>query len=332
MSVYKSRLTYKPFDEEWAFLTWERHEKLHWLVDDIRLDQDVRDYSNMSEGGKLFVNKLMLMFTQMDVDVGDYYLRYVANRFELPELKMMFSGFAAREAIHENAYSIFSDTLGLGDKAFTDFMNIPELKAKHDLFVYWMDRIDAWDISDKAKDFLKISIYSGFGEGVSLFSSFGMLLSLAMPNVNIMPGLATIVNYSIRDERIHYEAMIELATRIYEEMDKFERNGCKEELLNFVDELYAVEVAFINYIFKDTDIKHITNKDVIDYVETILNRRYKALTGIDTIFAYVDGRSSVIDDFIVLNNGDMHENFFEVRATNYTKGGVDMTHVEEIMF
>ena len=53
-----------------------------------------------------------------------------------------------------------------------------------------------------------MAIYSGFTEGVQLFSSFAILLNF--PRHNLMKGMGQIVTWSIRDETLHVEGMSQL--------------------------------------------------------------------------------------------------------------------------
>ena len=53
-----------------------------------------------------------------------------------------------------------------------------------------------------------MAIYSGFTEGVQLFSSFAILLNF--PRHNLMKGMGQIVTWSVRDETLHVEGMSQL--------------------------------------------------------------------------------------------------------------------------
>jgi ribonucleoside-diphosphate reductase beta chain len=333
IDIYSPRVTYKPFDKLWAYEAWQQHKRVHWMGEDIRLDVDVSDYASAPTGLKFFIEKLMLIFTQMDVDVGEFYTKYICNTFPKPEIRMMATGFADRESEHMFTYSLFSDTVGIGDKAYTDFLNIEELRAKHDLFVDIIRTIDDLDTSRVLKDYLRIVIYSGFGEGVSLFTSFGMLLSLSMPEINKFPGLETIVNYSIRDENIHYSSMLKLAKEeIYTHLSEMDKSFVKEFVSDFAYKLFRIELAFIKYIFLDTGITHITVDDMVDYLVGIINRRGQYLFSEDFILDTCQNCGTKIQDWINFKVGDVHEQFFEVKATAYGKGGINYANVKECNF
>ena len=334
MNIYKERITYKPFDYPWVYQSWDDHENMHWTARDIRLDKDVQDFKEAPAGLKEYITKLMLLFTQQDVDVGNFYTKYICNAFPKPEIKMLASGIASRESIHQNCYALFVETIGLGDETFTEFLHIPELAAKHNLYEIYEDKIKHLNQPKYIKDYLNIVVYSGFGEGVSLFTSFGMLLSLSMPEINKFSGLETIVNYSIKDEQVHFTSMLKLIKEeLFNNFTAYEKDFVKEFILEFVDKLYNIEKDFILYTFKDTGITHITAQDMLDYLTTIIDERLQYLFNINLYKSTESTQSTKIKDWITFKiGGEIQEQFFEVKATAYTKGGVDMTTLHKCNF
>ena len=337
LPIYKERLCYKPFDFQWAFLAYRESEDAHWTATETRLDRDVADYKTvMNDSQKAVILRLMLVFTQLDVDVGGFYLNFAARHFKAPELRQMISSFAAREGVHQDAYSHFADTLGLGDVAFQDWTNYPALVEKHDIFDEAIKEIDSCDLSGPAKDYLKIAVYSTFGEGVGLFTSFAILLSFNMTKVKLVPGLGSIVNYSIRDERLHYEAMTFLAKEhIYEYLSEYEKGRCKEFIGNHAMKVLAVEDAFLEFIFEGVTLDHVTIRDCKDYLRTIVGRRVEDL-GFKDDFPFFNTfptiHSTLLDDFISDQNGSQLENFFEIKATQYSRTAMDVSNIENCKF
>ena len=109
---------------------------------------------------------------------------------------MMLVSFAAMEAVHQDAYSLLLETLGKDDNIYSEFMDIQEMVEKHEYLS---------DFSmDTPHNIAKtMAVYSGFTEGVQLFSSFAILLNY--PRHNLMKGMGQIVTWSIRDETLHVE-------------------------------------------------------------------------------------------------------------------------------
>ena len=75
--------TYKPFHYPWAVEITTRHEKVHWIEDELDLSEDVTDW----KGGKVtptekeYITNILRLFTQSDVAVGqNYYDQFIPKR------------------------------------------------------------------------------------------------------------------------------------------------------------------------------------------------------------------------------------------------------------
>ena len=77
---------------------------------------------------------------------------------------MMLSSFAAMEAVHQEAYSLLLETLGYGDEEYKSFMDHKAMMDKHE----YLSDFGMATNNDIAKT---LAIYSGFTEGVQLFTS-----------------------------------------------------------------------------------------------------------------------------------------------------------------
>ena len=112
------------------------------------------------------------------------------------------------ESIHQHAYSLLLDTVGLPDVEYKAFAEYEEMANKHKYVTDFKPTI-----KDKRSIAKTLAVYSAFTEGLQLFSSFAILLNF--PRFGKMKGMGQIVTYSIRDESMHVEAMTN--TRTYKE-------------------------------------------------------------------------------------------------------------------
>ena len=74
--------TYKPFHYPWAVEITTRHEKVHWIEDELDLSEDVADWKSgkVSEIEKEYITNILRLFTQSDVAVGqNYYDQLIPN-------------------------------------------------------------------------------------------------------------------------------------------------------------------------------------------------------------------------------------------------------------
>jgi len=131
--IFDERTYYKPFEYPWAFDYYTIQNQLHWLPEDVPMHEDVKDWNQkLSPSEKNLLTQIFRLFTQSDVDVGaGYYEKYIPM-FRKPELRMMMGSFANIESIHQHAYSLLLDTVGMPESEYKAFAKYEEMSAKHD--------------------------------------------------------------------------------------------------------------------------------------------------------------------------------------------------------
>jgi len=110
--ITEERITFKPFKYPWAYDAWLQHEQSHWLHTEVPMSEDVKDYKKLKKDEQEFLTKILRFFVQGDLDIGSGYHDHYIPVFKQPEVKMMLSGFASREALHVAAYAHLIETLG----------------------------------------------------------------------------------------------------------------------------------------------------------------------------------------------------------------------------
>lgn len=190
--IFKENIIYKPFTYPWAEEMRKKHEKIHWLPDEIPMGKDVNQWNRniITQQEKQFVKNILKLFTEMDAIVGRNYKRNFIPVFRNNEISNLMTSFSNRESLHAEAYALINDTIGLPDTEYAEFLKYKELSEKVD---YAMDS-DNSTIRGVALALAK----SVFNEGVSLFSSFVMLLNFQ--RTGKMMGMCKVVEWSIRDE------------------------------------------------------------------------------------------------------------------------------------
>ena len=117
--------TYKPFLYPWAVELTKKHEEIHWVEDEAELSEDVQDWrTKLTDSEKEFVTQVLRLFTQSDVQVGENYHELLIPRFKNNEVRNMLSSFANREGVHQRAYALLNDTLGLPEEDFHKFIEM----------------------------------------------------------------------------------------------------------------------------------------------------------------------------------------------------------------
>ena len=122
-NLAEERNYFKPFNYPWAYEAWLKHEQSHWLHTEVPMSEDVKDWKKkLSKEEKTFLTQIFRFFTQGDIDVAGGYVKNYLPYFPQPEIRMMLTGFAAREALHIAAYSHLIETLGLPETTYNEFL------------------------------------------------------------------------------------------------------------------------------------------------------------------------------------------------------------------
>ena len=307
MSLLDDRTFYKPFQYPWAFEAYKMAQRMHWMPEEVTLQDDVKDYKeNLTEDDKILLDNLFLFFTQADVDVAGGYANHYLPTFKQPEVRMMLSAFASMEAVHMEAYALLVDTLGKSEEFYEEFLNIQAMTDKHE----YLTNFNMDTPFDIAKT---IAVYSGFTEGVQLFGSFAILLNY--PRHNLMKGMGQIVTWSIRDESLHVESMSRLFRTFCKENPEIWTDRLKYEIYCAAERVVELEDRFIDVCFENAKIPDLTSEDVKEYIRYIGGRRLLGL-GLKNIFHAKVNPLPWID---IQVNAVEHTNFFENRATEYAK-------------
>lgn len=303
----EGRSYFKPFDYPWAYDAYKLQVKMHWTPEEVPLADDIKDFNvKLSETERTVITQLFRFFTQADVDVAGGYCQHYLPTFKPPEIRMMLSQFAAMEATHIDAYSQLIETLGLPDSEYKMFGEYKSMRDKHE----YLERFNMDTPANIAKS---IAVYSGFTEGVQLFSSFAILLNF--PRNNLMKNMGQIISWSVRDENLHTEYLCKLFRTYIEENPHLWDDSLKSSLYSIAERIVELEDAFIDTVFAAGPLQKLGPDDVKGYIRYIAGRRLKQL-GLKNVFMIEDNPLPWIDAMI---NGVEHTNFFENRPTEYAK-------------
>lgn len=307
MTLTNQQTSFKPFKYPWCFEAYQLQQKIHWLPEEIPFADDVKDYKNhLTPEERSLLDNILCFFTQADIDIAGAYYDLFIPHFKATEVRMMLGSFANMESIHIEAYSTLVDTLGMGDKTFSAFMEYKEMKDKHDYLQHF--RVDKpWYVAQS------LAAFSAFGEGLQLFASFAMLMNFQRHNK--MKGMGQIVTWSIRDESLHVESMIKLfKTYLQEHERQIDLTLLEQDVRRICSEIIEHEDKFIDLAFTLGDIKGLTKEETKQYIRYIAGVRLNQLGYTHNM--PTKNPLSWMDELLALPE---HANFFEARATEYSK-------------
>ena len=302
-----SRSTFKPFAYPWAYEAFMQSEQMHWLWTEVPMMEDVKDYrTKLTDEERDFLTKILRFFTQGDIDVSGAYVNCYLPQFRQPEVRMMLSSFAAREAVHIAAYSHLIETLGLPESIYNEFLEYEAMAAKHD---FVEKNIAKGDLA------AQIAAFSAFTEGMQLFSSFVMLLNFTRNGT--MKGMGQIIAWSIADETLHTESMTKIFREYIRENPELWTDALKARIYGIAETMVTLEDRFIELAFGVSAMRRLTQEEVRSYIRYIADRRLMGL-GLKGIFRAEKNPLPWVDGML----GATLTNFFENRVVDYAKGAM----------
>lgn len=313
MSLLTPRATYAPFEYEQAFKYWELQQQSHWLPSEISMSGDISDWKSvLSEPEKNVIGNILKSFTQSEVFIQEYWSSFVSKKFKKPEIQMMSAAFASMESIHAVSYALLNQSLGLED--FAAFLTEPTAKAK-------IDRLITTKGKSKEEIARSLAVFSAFNEGVSLFSSFAILLNFS--RFNKMKGLGQIIAFSIKDESLHATAGCWLFRTLVDEFPEIFNDELKKDLYDAARLTIELEDNFIDKAFELGDIEGLTAKDVKAFIRHRCNTKLTDI-GLKPNWKNVDKAAlKRMEWFDVLSAGVSMQDFFSGRVDSYAKGTKD---------
>ena len=309
-SLLKFSETYKPFHYPWAVEITTRHEKVHWIEDELDLAEDVSDWKSgkVTESEKEYITNILRLFTQADVAVGQNYYDQLIPKFKNNEVRNMLGSFANREAIHQRAYALLNETLGLPPEEYHAFLEYSEMSDKIDFMM---------DSNTSTHRGLALAMAkSVMNEGIALFASFVMLLNFQ--RFGKMKGMGKVVEWSIRDESIHVEGIAKLFRQFCTEYPKIVDDEFKAAIYEMARLSVKLEDKFVQMTYKMGAPEGLEASDVKTYIRYITDRRLLQL-GLKPNFKVKENPLPWLE--WVLNGAD-HTNFFENRVTEYEVAGL----------
>ena len=286
-----------------------KHEKVHWYEHEAKLNADVEQWKSgkITPEEKNLVSNILRLFTQSDVNVGQGYYEKIIPYIKNNEARNMLGSFAAREATHQRAYALLSDTLGFGEDFYYEFLKVQEMKEKHDFMIE--------DIGKGHSDFAKYLAKQTLTEGVSLFGMFEILLNF--DRIGKLPGMSDIVRWSMVDESIHVEGNTTLFRIFIDEHPKIVNEDFKKDIYSCARKIISLEDAFIDNAFKTGGASNLTKEEVKKYIRYVADYRLNQL-GFKKNWNISKNPTPWIDMLMAKTHG----NFFERSVVEYSKANL----------
>ena len=306
MPLLEARKTYKPFEYPWAYEFWKRQQQIHWMPEEVPLGEDCRDWAQkISEHERNLLTQIFRFFTQADIEVQDCYHDKYGRVFKPTEIKMMLAAFSNMETVHIAAYSHLLDTIGMPESEYGMFLEYEEMRAKHDYLAPVRrrqrrgHRPHAGDVRRLHRRAAAVRQLRHADELPALQQDEGHGPDHQLVGARREPAL-----------RRHHPAV----PRLLQER-KCLTKAVKEDIIDMCQKTVRLEDAFIDLAFEQGPVPGMSAKEIKRYIRYIADWRLGQL-GLPAIY--------MVDDHPLpwlapLLNGVEHANFFETRATEYSK-------------
>jgi len=323
MSLIKLEGTpiYKPvsgFKYQWAYDFWEQHDAMVWHKTEYNLSQDTQDYAKASTEEKEFITNVMKLFTENDVMASTGYASLL-RIFKPFEVYGMLSSFNDREITHVHNYANFTETIGLPNNVYSDFLEIPVMSSKTEYLekakVKKYEDYKAVGMTDAQvdKEFRRavarmLAVYAGGLEGTQLFAQFAMLMLYQQQGK--YPGLVDIVLWSIKDEYTHLKGNSKLFRTFIEENPDIWDDSLKFDIYQAMREIVSYEHELIDYL----NPPHAPNDMFKRYIEYMADNALSEL-GMQKNWNVPTNPIPFMDDI----TGTVLTDFFSGNVTEYSK-------------
>ncbi len=307
MSLLEERIQYKPFKYPWAYDAWLQQQRVHWLPEEVPLADDVKDWHRvLTAAERNLLTHIFRFFTQSDVEVNNCYMKHYSQVFKPTEVQMMLSAFSNIETVHIAAYSHLLDTIGIPESEYSAFLKYQQMKDKYDY-------LQEFNVDSKENIAKTLAMFGAFTEGLQLFASFAILMNF--PRFNKMKGMGQIVTWSVRDESLHTASIIKLFRTFVDENPEVRTEELERDLYINCETVVTHEDAFIDLAFELGPIEGLDAHEVKQYIRYIADRRLMQL-GLQPVHRIEINPLPWMEEML---NGVEHANFFENRATEYSK-------------
>ncbi len=298
----KDRFVLFPIEEDDIWEMYKKHEASFWTAEEIDLDQDKKDWANLSDDETHFVKHVLAFFAASDGIVLENLAINFIREVQSPEARCFYGFQAMMENIHAETYSLLIDTY-IKDPKERDYLfhaidNVPAVKKKADWALKWL--------SKKRATFPERLVAFAAIEGIFFSGSFCAIFWLKKRG--LMPGLTFSNELISRDEGLHTEFAALLNSKL--------RTPCDEQTITkIVCNAVEIEKEFITEALP-VKLVGMNNELMAQYIEYVADR---LLVMLGAAKVYNASNPFPWMEMISLEG---KTNFFEKRVGDYQKAGV----------
>ena len=310
----------EPIKYQWAHEMFLAQSANFWLPTEIPMGSDLQNLRDMSPDCLHAAKTAMAMFATVEFEVAGNLEQNLYRLITNPECRMFLLAQGNIEAIHQWAYSLCVEHLGLDkQEMYSAHSNVPSIKAKMD----WCDEktsmlmepgFDVGTIENKRTLLLNIIAYL-LVEGIGFYGGFAIIANFLRRN--LLVGTGKQIQFIARDENLHCQFATKLAIELIREEPGIWDERTAERTVEMAREIVGLESNFCY---------HAIGMGIEGLPFTLLDQHLGALARkrLSPFGIVMDDlpKTSALPWLSEILETRKEENFFETTVSNYKRGGL----------
>jgi len=269
-----------PLSYPWAYAHAQQGKRNTWFPEEVSLADDVRDYqTRLGDEERRAVEILLGFFNPMESLVTHNLVLSVYRHVTAPEARLYLARQIWEEANHTMAFEYVLKTLPVDRKrVFSAHRDEPAVQAK-EAFLVELARpmLAPLDMGSEGarRTFLRNLVgYYVILEGVFFYGGF--LFAYTFRRRNLLRGLATIVDWTLKDESLHLSFGIHLITELLAQDPDLMTPQLAGELERLILKAVELERAY-HHTLLPRPVIGVSAELLNAYVEYVTDRRLEEL-------------------------------------------------------
>ncbi|MDR5708731.1 MAG: ribonucleotide-diphosphate reductase subunit beta [Armatimonadota bacterium] len=269
-----------PLRYPWAYAHAQQGKRNTWFPEEVALADDVRDWElRLSGEEKRAVEVLLGFFNPMESLVTHNLVLSIYRYVTAPEVRLYLARQIWEEANHTMAFEYVLKTLPVDrEQVFRLHRDEPAVRAKEvfltELARPMLEPLDMDRVEDRRRFLRNLVGYYVILEGVFFYGGF--LFAYTFRRRNLLRGLATIVDWTLKDESLHLSFGIHLITELLVQDPALLTPELGRELKSLILRAVELERDYHRTLLPQPLIG--VNAEVLNaYVEYVTDRRLEEL-------------------------------------------------------
>lgn len=290
----------------------------NWSPQEVDFKTDIVDLrQKLTPAEQHMIKRLVAFFATGDTIVANNLALNLYRHINAPEARMYLGRQLFEENNHVDFYLRLLDTYVPNheerNEMFKAVDNIPSIAKKARFCAKWVDpimSITQLETDAQIKKFMiNLAAFALGVEGLFFMSAFAYIYALR--SRGLLPGLSTGTEWTMRDESNHLNFAVEIINIVRRERPDLFPTSFNWSVGLMLQEAVECEMAFADDTL-EYGVVGLTKSSMHQFIKYTADLRMKDF-GLKPMYD-VDNPY----DFMVLNDTQVHTNFFENRVTQYT--------------